>query len=273
MSLYREKQLPVSPFSDEYWKAELKAYGLRKSRYVVEHVSIDWFKIQGRCDDYLNVNMRFDETPLPRLGINGHLWMSLTPMEIQSAALAIFRAKGVVATGGLGLGYFAIRAAAKPEVTKVIVFENEPLLVEWFKRMFKDRPEMAKIEFVEGDVRKTFKGYTVDFVFMDVYSDMLPEAIIKDARRFRRTNQIGRYHFWGYEKVVLERRLPTLGLRRRAGQQDVQVRQSPAWQRPSQLLQALDDHALWRQGQRDALRIRSHRTAARFPAPRPQRVS
>lgn len=204
-SFYREKQLPVSPFSDEYWKAELKAYGLRKSKYVVEHVSVDWFHIYGRCDDYLNVNMRFeDKVPLPRLGINGHLWMSLTPMEIQSAALAIYRAKGVVATGGLGLGYFALRAAAKPEVSKVIVFENEPLVVEWFKRMFKDRPEMTKIEIVEGDVRKTFKGYTVDFVFMDVYPDMLPEAVIKDSRRFRRANKIGRYHFWGYEKVVLE---------------------------------------------------------------------
>lgn len=204
MSLFRDQQLPVSPFSDAYWKAELKAYGLRKSRYVVEHVSIDWFTIQGRCDDYLNVNMRFDDTSLPRLGINGHLWMSLTPMEIQSAALAIFRAKGVVATGGLGLGYFALRVAAKPEVTKVIVFESEPLLIEWFKRMFKARPELAKIEFVEGDVRKLFKGYTVNFAFMDVYDDMLPEAIIKDARLFRRKNKIGRYHFWGYEKIVLE---------------------------------------------------------------------
>lgn len=203
-TFFRDKQLPVSPFSDDYWKAELKAYGLRKSRYVVEHVSIDWFKIQGRCDDYLNVNMRFDNTPLPRLGINGHFWMSLTPMEIQSAALAIFRAKGVVATGGLGLGYFALRAAAKPEVTKVVVFENEPLLIEWFKRTFKNRPEMAKIEIVEGDVRKVFKGYRADFVFMDVYSDMLPDAVIKDARRLRRVNEIKRYQFWGYEKVVLE---------------------------------------------------------------------
>lgn len=199
-----ERVMPVNPFTDDYWEAEIKAYGLRKSKYHVEHVEVDWFKIQGRCDDYLNVNMRFSEVQMPRLAINGHLWMSLTPMELQSAALALHRAKGHVASGGLGLGYFAIRAAAKESVTKVTVFENEPLVIEWFKRMFKGRPEMDKIEIVEGDIHKTFKGYTVDFCFMDIYADMLPDSALVDVTKFRRRNRIGRYHFWGYEKVVLE---------------------------------------------------------------------
>jgi len=204
MSFYAEKPLPVNPFSDDYWKAELKAYGLRRSKFHVEHVSVDWFTIQGRCDDYLNINMRFEDTPLPRLAINGHLWMSLTPMEIQSAALALHRAKGHVVSGGLGLGYFALRVAAKPEVTKVTVFENEPLVIEWFQRMFKGRPELAKIEIVEGDMRKLFRGYTVDFVFMDIYETLLGDEVVKDSRHFRKHNKIGRYHYWGYEKVVLE---------------------------------------------------------------------
>lgn len=202
--MLKEKGMRTNPFTDEYWKAELSAYGLRRAKFHVEHVSVDWFQIQGRCDDYLNVNMRFEKTPLPRLGINGHLWMSLTPMEIQSAALALHRAEGVVASGGLGLGYFAIRAAAKPEVTKVIVFENEPLVIEWFRRMFKDRLELTKIEIVEGDIRKTFKGYTVDFCFMDIYPDMLGDhSAFADSKKFRKQNKIGRYMFWGYEKVVL----------------------------------------------------------------------
>lgn len=203
MSFYEESKLPANPFSDEYWKAELKAYNLRKSRFHVEHVSVDWFKIHGRCDDYLNVNMRFCDVPLPRLAINGHLWMSLTPMEIQSAALALHRAKGHVLCGGLGLGYFALRAAAKPEVTQVTVFENEHIVVEWFERMFKGRPEMPKLKIVEGDMRKTCKGYEADFAFVDIYPDMLGEETLKDARFFRRRNKIKRYMFWGYERVVL----------------------------------------------------------------------
>ena len=199
-----ERKMPVNPFTDEYWEDEIKAYGLRKSKYHVEHISVDWFTINGRCDDYLNINMRFSKVEMPRLAINGHLWMSLTPMELQSAALALHRARGHVVSGGLGLGYFALRAAAKESVTKVTVFENEPLVIEWFKRVFKDRVEMAKIEIVEGDIRKTFKGYSVDFCFMDIYADMLPDEVLTDISLFRRRNKIVRYHFWGYEKVVLE---------------------------------------------------------------------
>jgi hypothetical protein len=197
------QKLTVNPFSDDYWKAELKAYGLRKSKFHVEHVIIDWTKIHGRCDDYLNINMRFEDTPLPVLVVNNHLLMSLTPMEIQSAALAIHRATGRVLCGGLGLGYFALRAAAKPEVTEVIVFENEALIIEWFQRMFKKRPELAKIKFIEGDMRKTCKDHEADFAYVDIYPDLLCDNTFKDAKLFRKRNRITRYMFWGYERVVL----------------------------------------------------------------------
>lgn len=200
----RETKLAVNPFIDEYWESEIKAYGLKPERYQVEHVAVEWFKIQGRCDDYLNVNMRFSDTLLPRLVIGDQLWMSLTPMEIQSAALAIHRARGHVVSGGLGLGYFALRAAAKESVSSVTVFEQDALVIEWFKRVFKGRKELEKIEIVEGDMRKTFKGYTVDFCFVDIYQDMLPDEALTDISLFRRKNAIKRYHFWGYEKVVLE---------------------------------------------------------------------
>lgn len=204
MELLREKVMSVNPFTDDYWENEIKAYGLTPAPYVVDHVAVEWFKIKGRCDDYLNVNMRFSDIKMPRLLINGHLWMSLTPMEIQSAALAIFRAKGHVVSGGLGLGYFALRAAAKPEVSKVTVFEQDALVIEWFNRTFKDRAEFKKIEIIPGDMRKTFKKYSVDFCFVDIYQDMLPDEVLTDASQFRRQNKIQRYMFWGYEKVVLE---------------------------------------------------------------------
>ena len=199
-----EKALATNPFSDDYWKAELKAYNLHSTPFCTEHLDVKWRTIQGRCDDYLNVNMRFDDTPLPMLLLHGQLWMSLTPMEIQSAALALHRAKGHVITGGLGLGYFALRAAAKPEVTKITVFEHEPLVVKWFQHAFKDRPELAKIEIVEDDMRLVFKSYEADFAYVDIYQDMLGTEVLKDAQLFRRKNKIKRYQYWDYEKTVLE---------------------------------------------------------------------
>lgn len=200
----RKKQfLPVNPFSDDYWKAEVKAYGLSETPFQMEHVKVDWIKLQGRCDDYLNINMRFDDTLIPRLSINGDTWMSLTPMEIQSHALALHRARGHVLCGGLGLGYFAIRAAAKPEVSRVTVFENEPLVCEWFRNAFKDRPELAKITVVEGDMRKHCKDYDADIAYVDIYQSTLCPETFSDAKLFQQENRIGRYMFWGYERLIL----------------------------------------------------------------------
>lgn len=203
-NLLNDRRMPASPFTDTYWKSELAAYGLTTELFHVEHVRVSWNTVSGRCDDYLNVNWRIsDGTKLPFLDIHDTLWMSLTPMEIQSAALAIHRARGVVVSGGLGLGYFAIRAAAKPEVTEVIVFEREPLVIEWFKQAFKGRTELEKITFVEGDIRTTFAGYTVDFCFMDIYPDLLGEGTFTDVVLFRKQNKIRRYMFWGYERILV----------------------------------------------------------------------
>lgn len=194
--------LEANPFTDAYFDAELKALKLRQSTFHVEQVKVGWFTPTGRVDDYLNPNMRFLEQKVPYLALNGHLWMSLTPMEIQSAALAIHRANGHVITLGLGLGYFSLRTAIKENVKKVTVFEKEPLVIEWFHRAYKGRKELAKIEIIEGDARKVFKGYECDFCFTDIYQSMLPDDVLKDARRFRRHNKIRRYHYWGYERVV-----------------------------------------------------------------------
>lgn len=196
--------LAVNPFTDDYWQAEIKQLGLKDAKFHVEHVEVDWFKLEGRCDDYLNSSIRFSNVKMPRLCINGGLWMSLTPMEIQSAALAIHRAHGHVVTGGLGLGYFTLRAAAKPEVTKVTVYEIEPLVIQWFNKVYADRPEMAKVTVVPGDMRETFRGTTCDFAFVDIYQDMLSDEVLTDAKLFRKHNEIGRYQYWGFEKVVLD---------------------------------------------------------------------
>jgi hypothetical protein len=129
--------------------------------------------------------------------------MSLTPMEIQSGALPIHRAQGKVVVGGLGLGYVAVRMAAKPEVQQVVVYEISPENIQWFKTAFKGRPELEKIEIRQGDMRQLFKKQSADFVYVDIYADMLPDATLHDARLFMGSNKIKRYHYWGYERVLV----------------------------------------------------------------------
>lgn len=196
--------LSANPFSDEYWEGEIKRLRLRQSAFRRGPVKVDWLSIRGRCDDYLNVNMHFSHVKLPRLLLDGETCFSLTPMEVQSAALALHRATGHVVTLGLGLGYFALRAAAKREVTRVTVYEQEPLIIRWFHRAYQGRAELAKIHIIEGDARRLFRGVECDFVYADIYQDLLPAEVLTDAQIFRKHNNIRRYHYWGLEKVVLE---------------------------------------------------------------------
>lgn len=198
-----EKTMTVNPFNDDYWHTELDWYGVQEVAAINGSARLVFDCPSGRLDDYLNKNFRDMDRQVPRLLIDGHTWMSLTPMEIQSAALALHRAKGHVITAGLGLGYFALRAAAKDCVTKVTVFEINEHVRDWFLAAFGHRPELDKIEIKIGDARKLLQGWEADFVFMDIYQSLLPDEVITDARAFQRKNKFKRYLFWGAEKVVM----------------------------------------------------------------------
>lgn len=201
--LFDDKDLTVNPFTDEHYKGEVEFLSPRRFKFHVEHVAVDWVVPHGRLDDYLNINIHFFKKAVPRLTVNGETMMSMTPMETQSGALAIHRAKGHVILLGLGIGYYALRIAAKPEVTKVTVIEKEQLVLDWFNRAYKDRPELPKIKVIIGDAREIFKGMTCDFCVADIYTEMA-QNVLDDIKLFRKRNKIDRYHYWGYEHVVLD---------------------------------------------------------------------
>lgn len=189
-----------NPFTDAYWHEELAFYG-RPTVLPPPPMRLDYTTIQGRCDDFLSVNMRFDDTKFPRLCEHGSIWMSLTPMEVQSAALAIVLASGHVVTGGLGLGYYVLRVAAKAKVTRITVYERSQDLIDWFKAAFSDREGFDKIEFVHGDMRENCQGHKADLAFVDIYDTILPDEVVTDARLLRRRNKFGQYIYWGWERA------------------------------------------------------------------------
>jgi len=189
-----------NPFTDAYMAREVKAYGVKE--YEKGAVKIRSMPIIGRCDDYLNVQFRTKSPLMPIMTIDGELWMSLSFMEIQSQYLPILRAKGKVATGGLGLGYYAMRVAQKDEVESLDVYEKDPRVIEFFMDKFKRRKWFKKITLIEGDVRRLMKDCTYDLVYMDIYQTLLPDAVIKDAETFQWENYIDTYHFWGQELVL-----------------------------------------------------------------------
>ncbi len=183
---------------------ELWFYGL-PTEEDVGPVSVRRARLGGEAlDDYLNVNMRQETPEVPVLYIDGRLSMSLTWMIAQALALPIDRAHGRVGTAGLGLGYYALRVAAKSSVSAVDVYESDPYLIEWFLRAFAARPELRKIRVIAGDARETVAGVSYDVFFADIHSTLLVDAVVDDALLFRAANSFGAYSFTGAERVTLD---------------------------------------------------------------------
>ena len=150
---------------------------------------------------YMYVEKR--RTPLrnvPVMRLDGQVWMSLTPMEIQSSFMAIHLARGRVGTAGLGLGYFVHRVLDKPEVEHVIAYELSQEVLELYARTFGSHP---KLELRHANAR-LLEGEHWDFFYADMYRHLLTPQAIGDMAALCSANRIGRYHWWSIEQAVLE---------------------------------------------------------------------
>jgi len=196
-----------NPFTHDYLMRELWFYGA-PAEADVGTIAVRRARLGGSdgeiLDDYLNINMRQETPEIPVLYVEGRLSMSLTWMIVQALAVPIARARGRVGTAGLGLGYYALRAAAKRAVSAVDVYESDPDMIAWFLRAFAGRPEMRKITVIEGDARAKVAGTDYDVFFADIHSTLLVDAVVDDAILFRGANTFGAYSFCGAERVVLD---------------------------------------------------------------------
>lgn len=232
------KTTRTEPFSDEYCRQEIEFYGTKPYKNRADTLRVVITQPRGSLNEYFNKQYMLGQLNVPTLITRGpgiakpeaagtslrradsgpwHLWMSLTPMEVQSSYLAIHRAEGLVGTAGLGLGYYALRAAAKESVEEVIVFEENKDTIKYFKYRFKDRPYFKKVKIVEGDARQTCKGYSFDFFFADIYKTLLPDQCLEDIKLFCDQNDMYCYQFWGEERILfhmlIEKVLPDGWLR------------------------------------------------------------
>lgn len=156
---------------------------------------------RGPLDGYLyagQMAVHLSDVPVLRLG--GRVWMSLTPMEVQSSYMPIRLASGRVGTAGLGLGYFVQRVLGKPEVEQVVVCELHADVLEFYTRTFAMHP---KLELRHANARLV-EGERFDFFYADLYRHLLTPQAIADMAALCSVNQIERYHWWSIEQTVFE---------------------------------------------------------------------
>ncbi len=195
-----KKEEPYNPFMDDYVKQEIKFYGI--SEYDKNGIKIQTVEVIGRCDGFLNVDFRANPIDCPQFFIDKSLWMSLTPMEIQSQYLPIKQARGKIAVGGLGMGYYLLKVMEKDDVKAIDVYELENRVVDFFTENFHHRKGFKKVNFIVGDIRKKMKKKQYNYAYIDIYPTMLADEVITDKELLTKNNQIHTYHFWCQEKMM-----------------------------------------------------------------------
>lgn len=197
---------PANPWTDDYLERELASVvqWMPEQLTVVadedkRHVILERRKTVGNIAAYMREDF-LEWGPFPWLQIDGHVWMSITPMEIESHYMPIFLAEGRVGVGGLGLGYAAVRMASKPEVREVVVYENNPLVLRLWEKTHRHISSawLSKITIVDRDVAK-MRDESFDLFYNDVYQRGLDPLAITHWATLPLRNEFGNYHWWTME--------------------------------------------------------------------------
>jgi hypothetical protein len=146
---------------------------------------------------------------LPSLARRGEVWMSLTPMEIESAEIGIRLARGHVVIMGLGLGWAAAATAMQDAVSAVTVVERDPDVLALHRELdlFSQLPEAAraKLRLIEGDAFAYTPDAPVDLLMPDIWLPLINDRRIDEVREMQVNVDAASVYFWGQELEIARR--------------------------------------------------------------------
>ena len=190
----------MKPFDKKYVLDKINKYNNKIKKIKIgdyEIKSIDGLK--GIVQGYLYEKK--DEYDVDILELHGpnHIWMRLTPLEIQASYFAIKMARGKVGVVGLGLGYVVEEMAKKAEVEEVVVYEISQDVIDLYYSNFKENPKIKVIccDALEAESKK------FDFFYVDIYEYKLTSQIVDDYKKFNEIHNIEDYSFFGMEHFLL----------------------------------------------------------------------
>ena len=143
---------------------------------------------------------------LPMLLRRGVVWMSLTPMEVESAQIGIGLSHGHVVIMGLGMGWAAAATAMRAEVTAVTVVERDPDVLALHRELdlFAQLPEAAraKIRLIEGDAFAYAPDAPVDLLMPDIWLPLINDRRVEEVREMQANVDAASVYFWGQELEI-----------------------------------------------------------------------
>lgn len=133
------------------------------------------------------------EFPYPVILENNVEWMLVTPNEVETMREGIKKARGKVATYGLGLGYFPYMTSIMEEVTDVTVVERDENVIDIFKRFILPQfPHPEKVNVVCADAfeyaEKVAPQENFDYIYIDIWHD--PSDGVEMYKRFKELEKL-----------------------------------------------------------------------------------
>jgi hypothetical protein len=143
---------------------------------------------------------------LPTLLRGQDTWMSVTPLEVESAEIGIRLSRGHVLVMGLGMGWAAMATAMRDKVTAVTVVEHDPDVLALHRELdlFAQLPEAAraKLRIVEGDAYRYIPDAPVDLLMPDIWLPLINDGRIDEVRAMQANAQAAAVYFWGQELEI-----------------------------------------------------------------------
>lgn len=129
------------------------------------------------------------------------VWMSLTPMELESQAPHAHYAYGHTVVGGLGMGMVLYNILKNPNVDRVTVVEKEQAIIDIFHECipWQDWDGMDKVTIVNSDIFDYVPEAPIDFLATDIHSELGSMELREDTQRICKRLQPALMGVWGIE--------------------------------------------------------------------------
>jgi len=131
---------------------------------------------------------------------DNRVWMSLSPVEIESLAPHVAHMRGHVVIAGLGMGLALYNALLRPAVRQITVLELDSEVIALLAAIM--RPDMAgsgRFSIEQVDARDWRTTESVDFLYADIWDKIGAFKAAADTRIMCRNMRPKSAGYWGME--------------------------------------------------------------------------
>jgi hypothetical protein len=131
---------------------------------------------------------------------DGSVWMSLSPVEIESLAPHVPQMQGHVVIAGLGMGLALYNALLRPAVRRITVVERDPEIVALFEEIRgSEWPAPDRFAMAIADALVWRSAEPVDYLYADIWDRLGTPEAAADTRAMCLNLRPKAAGFWGME--------------------------------------------------------------------------